>query len=254
MDAFAHNYRFLAIDQGNSFVKLFLMEQGLTVASCRLPAGDADAILAFIEAWRPDCGAFCSVGRKDARLLESLRQSMPGPFLIVGHSTPLPIGVVYDTPESLGLDRVALAAGAAAMCPAEALMVVDAGTAVTLDAVDASPAFVGGRISAGLRLRINALHDHTAALPVIPLLGDTPVAGRSTATSIRSGAILGLAAEISETFFHYSTSFGCSRLLLAGGDAEAIAPHISPSVPMLQVPDLMARGLLDIFIHNEKAF
>lgn len=251
MGADVKNMRFLAVDQGNSFVKLYLMEDGLTVSSSRLRADDADSILAFIDAWKPDCGAFCSVGRKDARLLESLRLALPGPLLILGHSTPLPVGADYDTPSTLGLDRLALAAGAAAMIPGESLVVVDAGTAVTLDVVDATRGFLGGRISAGIRMRLEALHAHTAALPLIPLLGDTPVAGRSTDTSLRSGAILGLAGEISETFRHYSTSFGCSRLILTGGDAETLAPRISPDVPVISVPDLMARGLLDIFIYNE---
>lgn len=246
------NMRFLALDQGNSFIKLYLMEDGATVSSCRLNADDADAVLAFIDAWRPDSGAFCSVGRKDPRLLESLRLSLPGSLLIFNHSTPLPLGVSYDTPDSLGLDRIALAAGAAKAFPGETVAVVDAGTAVTLDVVDSSPAFIGGRISAGLRMRIEALHAHTAALPSIPLLGDTPVAGTSTATSLRSGALLGLAGEISETFRQYRTSFGCSRLILTGGDAEYLAPRISPDVPVVSVPDLIARGLLDIFIHNEK--
>lgn len=245
------NMRFLAVDQGNSFVKMYLMENGATVGSCRLDAGDSDAIVSFVDAWKPDCAAFCSVGRKDARLLESLRIALPGSLLILSHSTPLPLRVNYDTPDTLGLDRIALATGAAAMFPGESLVVVDAGTAVTLDVVDSSPAFDGGRISAGLRLRLDALHSHTAALPRIPLLGDTPVAGLSTITSLRSGALLGLAAEISETFRQYSASFGCSRLILTGGDAESLAPRISSDVPAVTVPDLMARGLLDIFIYNE---
>lgn len=245
------NMRFLAVDQGNSYVKLYLMEEGATVSSCRLKSDDTESILAFMDAWRPDCGAFCTVGRKDARLLESLRLALSGSLLILGNKTPLPVGVAYGTPDTLGLDRLALAAGAASMFPGEALAVVDAGTAVTLDVVDSSPAFVGGRISAGLRLRLNALHDHTAALPLIPLVGDTPVAGNSTVTSLRSGAILGLAGEISETYRQYAASFGCSRLLLTGGDAETLAPRISPDVPALSVPDLIARGLLDIFLYNE---
>lgn len=246
-----NDMRFLAVDQGNSFIKLSLMEGGLTVSSCRLRSGDSDAVMAFIDLWRPDCGAFCSVGRKDARLLESLRLALSGPLLILSHSTPLPLKVEYDTPDTLGLDRLTLAAGAASMFPGETLAVVDAGTAVTLDVVGAAPSFLGGRISAGLRLRIDALHSHTAALPVVPVVGDTPLVGRSTDTSLRSGALLGLAGEISETFRQYSAAFGCSRLLLTGGDADAIAPRLSSDVAALTVPDLMARGLLDIFIYNE---
>lgn len=272
------NRRFLAVDQGNSFCKLSLFEDETPLEICRIPTEDSESVFSVVESWHPDCGAFCSVGHIDPRLVESLRIAVGGHFLLLSHSTPLPINIEYATPDTLGLDRVALAAGAASLYPGQNIMVVDAGTAVTLDVVMSSPSslkstktptspktmttmttmktltttsFLGGRISPGLLLRLEALNGHTAALPLISADGPMPVAGYSTETSIRSGVIGGLANEIVATFREYNDAFGCSRLAFTGGDAGILYKLISSRIPADHVPDLMARGLLYIYNHNE---
>lgn len=262
------NRRFLAVDQGNSFCKLSLFEDQTPLEICRIPTEDSESVFSVVESWCPDCGAFCSVGHIDPRLVESLRIAVGGQFLLLSHSTPLPITVEYATPATLGLDRVALAAGAASLYPGQNIMVVDAGTAVTLDVVRAShssvktmttlktttmttTSFLGGRISPGLLLRLEALNGHTAALPLVSADGPMPVAGYSTETSIRSGVIGGLANEIVATFREYNEAFGCSRLAFTGGDAGILYKLISSRIPADHVPDLMARGLLYIYNHNE---
>lgn len=257
----ATSQRFLAVDQGNSFFKLSLFIGGRLEEVCRIPAAEADEIFAVVDSWSPDCGCFCSVGRIDSRLVESLRLAVGGNLLVLSHSTPLPVGIEYSTPSTLGLDRVALAAGASSLCGGENVIVVDAGTAVTLDVVVAhgpadeagglSATYKGGRIAPGLRLRFESLHQYTAALPLVDSEGEIPLAGDSTATSIRSGVVLGLADEIVETFRQYSHAFGCTRMLLTGGDAQILIKLISPRIPAVYVPDLMAKGLLYIYNYNE---
>lgn len=243
--------RFAAIDQGNTLIKLTLLEGGRSLEVCRYSPDELEPIFSTLDRWGADCGAFCSVGRLDPRMVESLRIALGGKLLVLSRSTALPLEIDYATPSTLGLDRIALAAGAAALYPGESVAVVDAGTAVTLDVVDGRPAFRGGRITAGLRLRFEALHSHTAALPLVDAYGDTPVAGLSTETAIRSGVVLGLADEITETFRRYGDAYGCGRLLLTGGDAALLAPHIKSRIPADHVSDLMALGLFYIFKHNE---
>ena len=243
--------RFLAVDQGNSLLKLTLLEEGESSESCRFSSEAMEDIISVVERWKPDCGAFCSVGRIDPRLVESLRLSVDGNLLILSRSTRLPIGIDYATPATLGLDRVALAAGAASIYKGEALAVADAGTAVTVDVLDSDRTFLGGRITAGLRLRFDALHARTSALPLLDPEGSLPVAGDSTETCIRSGVVLGLADELTETFRQYKDTFGCSRLVLTGGDAALLTGCINSRIPVDHVPDLMARGLLYIYNYNE---
>lgn len=243
--------RFLAIDQGNTLLKLTLFEDGELQQVCRFSSDAMEDVLPFVEKCSPDCGAFCSVGKIDSRLVESLRLALGGRLLILSRSTHLPIGIDYSTPSTLGLDRIALAVGASRLYAGQSLMVVDAGTAVTLDVVDSTPAFKGGRITAGLRLRFCALHAHTSALPLLNADGPLPILGDTTATSIRSGVVLGLADEITETFREYKEHFGCGRLLLTGGDSGILSDCIKSRIPAGHVPDLMALGLLYIYKHNE---
>lgn len=247
-----HTERFLAVDQGNSSFKLSLFADSELVEECRVPAGSAEEIFGVVERLSPSSGAFCSVGRFDPRIVESLRIALGGNLLVLSRSTPLPIGVRYSTPSTLGLDRIALAVGAASLFPGENLAVADAGTALTLDVVDSSPAFIGGRISPGVCLRFASLHDFTAALPLVDSSGYVPLAGDSTDTSIRAGVVGGLADEVVETFRRYAAAFSCSRLLITGGDAHLLFDKISNRIPAVHVRDLMARGLLYIYNYNEK--
>lgn len=243
--------RFIAIDQGNTRLKLTLIDDGETKESRGFSPEAMDEVFSTVEQWNPDCGAFCSTGRIDPRTVESLRMALGGRLLVLSRHTTLPIGIDYGTPGTLGLDRVALAAGAARIYPGEGIAIVDAGTAVTLDVVDMDATFRGGRITAGMRLRFEALHTYTAALPLIEADGPVPVAGDTTATAIRSGVVMGLADEITETFRQYKENYGCARLALTGGDAGVLAEHIKTRIPADLVPDLMAQGLLYIYKHNE---
>lgn len=257
------NRRFLAVDQGNSFLKLSLFEDGSLSDTCRIAVADAERIFGVVDSWRPDCGVFCTVKHLDPRIVESLRMALGGNLLVFSHTTPLPFKVDYSTPSTLGLDRLALASGALCLYPEESVVIVDAGTAVTLDVMsyhssaqpDAcrndAPVFFGGRIAPGIGMRFESLHHFTDALPLVNAFGELPLTGHSTDTSIRSGVILGLADEIVETFRQYSEIYGCSRLLLTGGDAELLIKLISSRIPAVHVPDLMANGLLYIYNYNE---
>lgn len=242
--------RFLAVDQGNTMLKLTLLEEGELKEVCRFSANSVEDIFAVVERWKPDCGAFCSVGKIDSRMVESLRLALEGRLLILSRSTKLPIRIDYATPSTLGLDRVALAVGAAMMYKGKTLMVADAGTAVTLDLVDAEPAFRGGRISPGLRLRFESLHQQTSALPMVEAAGLIPIVGDTTDTCIRSGVVMGLSDEIVGTYHQYKKIYGCERLVLTGGDAGLLASCINSRVPTDHVADLMAMGLLYIYNYN----
>ena len=79
----------------------------------------------------------------------------------------MPIRNVYRTPQTLGRDRLAAAVGATVLFPGRNVLIVDFGTAVTIDLVTADATYRGGCISPGVQLRFGALHDHTAALPLV---------------------------------------------------------------------------------------
>ncbi|MDE7159640.1 MAG: type III pantothenate kinase [Muribaculaceae bacterium] len=250
----------LTVDQGNTAIKLDLWqgapeEEWTHVDHLAISPDETDAILAWIEAHAPQGGIYCSVGRMDVRLIETLRCLLGDRLLVLTHSVPLPIGVRYDTPSTLGADRVAAACGAHALLPGRDCVIADAGTALTVDRLTADGFFAGGTISPGLSLRLRSLHDHTSRLPLLSTAdidpADIPALGYDTRTSILSGAIRGAAAEIALALPRGEAPL----LILTGGDAPLLAPIVRSLLPdsatMLALPRLMSRGLLSIYFHNE---
>lgn len=249
----------LTVDCGNSRVKASLFKGESLVASTAMDTLSAHETIAL---WNgedaPAGGILCCVGHTPkASEVESLSDALSGQFLVFNHSTPLPVGIRYDTPETLGLDRIAGACGAASMYPGESVLVADAGTALTLDIVDGGATFRGGNISPGVSLRLRALNGFTSALPLVEKEGRLYGFGRDTETALRGGAVGGTADEIIAAALRGHRNFGVTRLLLTGGDARLLLPILSDytsritDFPEIRLcPDIVGRGLVSIFNHN----
>ena len=139
----------------------------------------------------------------------------------------LPIGMKYKTPETLGADRLIAAIAACSYFPNKPVMVVDAGTAITYDCVDAAGNFLGGGISPGVGMRFRALHQFTARLPLVELAETFPEIGASTEESIRTGAQGGAVAEVQGVIHRYSEKLGSElKVFLTGGDAQVFEKHV----------------------------
>jgi len=162
-------------------------------------------------------------------------------------STPLPITIGYDTPETLGVDRIAAAVGAYTLYPGEEVLIADIGTAATYDRLTADGCFAGGNIAPGIGMRLRALSRFTARLPLIDSKGRTQLFGTSTETAMRSGAVNGIVAEIN---YYFSQLPKGARLLLAGGWAQDIECRIKELNPQT-VPMLVSIGLNRILSYNE---
>jgi type III pantothenate kinase len=156
-------------------------------------------------------------------------------------------GVVngYAVPGQLGADRwAALVAarqrvGAAELFPAP-VIVVNAGTAVTIDALDAGGCFRGGVILPGLRLMLRALADHTSGLKTAPgRYEDFPT---NTADALYSGAVQAICGAIEQARGRMQRADGAVKCLLAGGAAAEIAPHLSGEPEV--VDNLVLEGVL----------
>ena len=163
----------------------------------------------------------------------------------------LPVRVEYATRGSLGNDRVAAALGASVLIPGEAALVVDAGTAVTIDLVDCEGNFLGGNIAPGMRLRFKSLSYETSQLPMVDENGDMPEFGCDTMSAIRCGVVGGMVSEIADAFRRASELYGCSRIVITGSDGNVLAPLLEKrGLPVLMDPDLVGRGLLSFYEYN----
>ena len=130
----------------------------------------------------------------------------------------------------------------------ENLLVVDAGSCVTYEACTPDT-YHGGNIAPGLRMRLRAMHEHTARLPEVEPDGDMPLFGNSTATAIRCGALRGIQYEIEGCARAMEQHYGKTRLILTGGDA----PLINKTLNIEAIVDrsLVLRGLNHILQYNE---
>ncbi len=136
----------------------------------------------------------------------------------------LPMPILYNSPETLGNDRRALAVAAYHSFPKQHCLVLDLGTALTADFVDRDGNYHGGAISPGLKMRFKALNRFTASLPLIDWSGlNFPhLIGDSTENSILSGVVRGYAAEISAWIGQYEEQFGVINTVITGGDASLL--------------------------------
>lgn len=148
----------------------------------------------------------------------------------VSHHDPFPFLNAYATPNTLGIDRMVLASGATIRYPNQNRLVIDAGTCVTYDFISQDDVYLGGAISPGLRLRYQSLNRFTAALPLLESECPDYFIGNSTANSIHSGVVNGLAHEIDGFIEEYRLRYPNFIIILTGGDAEFLAKRLKNTI------------------------
>jgi len=153
----------------------------------------------------------------------------------------------YRTPQTLGLDRLAAVIGAQALFPGKANLVIDGGTCITYDHIDAAGNYFGGSISPGLQMRYKAVNHYTSALPLLEADGDfNENVGKDTKSAITSGVQNGIKFEMLGFIESYFEAQKPMNILLTGGDSiffdtllknSIFAPHIKIE------PQLVLSGL-----------
>ena len=149
---------------------------------------------------------------------------------LVSHSDVFPFVNRYETPLTLGIDRMVLAAGAVLGFPDQNRLVIDAGTCVTYDFVDKDNNYLGGAISPGIRLRYEALHHYTAKLPLLSLEIPEHFIGNSTAQAIHSGVVNGVINEIDGFIDQYKELYSNFTIILTGGDTVFLAKRLKNTI------------------------
>ena len=157
------------------------------------------------------------------------------------------MSILYDNPKEAGADRIADAVGAFDLFGGPCV-VVDFGTATTIDAVSAKGEYLGGAIVPGLEISLDALFERTAALRRVELAEPRGVIARSTAESIRSGAVYGYAAQVDGITRRIMDSIGPATVVATGGLAAFVA-RVSETIGKVE-PWLTLHGLRLIFERN----
>lgn len=238
---------YLAIDIGNTSQKLALFDQnGRQCQWLRKERLTPEDLQQLFSQYPVKAAILSSVGDEAAPLEEFLKARVPTYRLT--SDLQLPVTLCYATPASLGADRIASAAGAHALFPDCNVLVVQAGTCLVTDLVTAAGQYLGGTIAPGLRMRLRALPQFTAHLP---LLDPEPVdylVGNSTTQSILSGVVNGYVCEIQGMIYRYETQYPGLKVVLSGGDAPLLESSLKNSIFAAQ--NLVLLGLYEILHFN----
>jgi type III pantothenate kinase len=231
----------LAVDIGNTRIKTAHFDAGGNCLSRKVYGHDETA--AVQAEMRALGGGLVS----NVSALPDSDFLLPG-YRLLSHALPLPLEIDYDTRETLGSDRLALACGAAFLYPGQHLLVISAGTCITYDLIESGRIYRGGAISPGLMMRFRSLKHFTGRLPEIAPAENFTFPGKSTEASIRAGVQGGLQAEVSQRIEETAGQFNDLVALITGGDAGWLS--LSPQKKIFAAPDLLLFGLFQIDTHH----
>ncbi|GAA5509811.1 type III pantothenate kinase [Novipirellula caenicola] len=265
----------IAVDVGNTAVKLSLRSNSMPSSAVTADEANSDwihqsfaldrsrwcdSVVDWVrEQTRDDSDAWqwriASVNQRASDpLWKQVEQSFPQSTRRLISYRDVPMAIDVDSPAQLGIDRL-LSAFAAHNRYAAPLIVIDAGSAVTVDWVNTEGAFAGGAILPGLTLQTNALTMGTAALPMIDWQNPDVVSipGRNTVAAIRLGVLTSVTASIDRLIAFYCEQSAVDGhtaaekppvVILCGGDAAVISPHIQSK--HVTHAHLVCQGLLDL--------
>ena len=220
----------LTIDVGNTRIKGAVFENNSLVEQFRFePKALQNGIESILNKYPSTSDlVVASVGNFDKNDFLSFSNQIA--IYFISHTDPFPFLNAYATPNTLGIDRMVLAAGATLRYPNHNRLVIDAGTCVTYDFVSQDDVYLGGAISPGLRLRYESLHNYTAKLPLLESECPDYFIGNSTANAIHSGIVNGLAHEMDGFIEEYRTRYSNFIIILTGGDAEFLAKRLKNTI------------------------
>lgn len=225
---------YLVLDIGNTSVKAALMAHDTCHSLTHIPCttGHAAAI-DWAAAMAPLLTAPCSavlISDVGAPCIEreAWLRDLGCPIFRLTTATPSAAHFLQGIPAGYGADRLA-ADIAARHCVSDApLLVIDAGTCITYDIIGADGRLLGGSITPGAALRLQAMHDHTAALPLISVEGADPVEGYDTATAMRGGVMHGVRWEIEGYIRHVMARYPDLRVFGTGGGFPTLCADLTP--------------------------
>lgn len=229
------------IDAGNTLIKTAVYNSNGLLAIDYHSQWQVETINDILSLYNEitDC-LICST-REVPVWLERVMKENDINYTQLTHLVPMPIKIDYETPETLGKDRIAAAVGAAYRFPGMNVLAIDAGTALTIDLVTAEGFFAGGNISPGLRMRFTALHQQTFSLPEVQPTGEVPLIGKNTRDAILAGVVNGLCYEIDNSINSLNNKYNDLRVIMTGGDAAYLSARLKN--PIFVEENLVLNGL-----------
>jgi type III pantothenate kinase len=236
----------LVIDLGNTLVKCAVFEDSTMVdffVFKEFDKASASSILAKFKGIRSVIlSSVINQSEEVAGFFKHLN------FYCFDRNSPLPLKNLYQSPESLGYDRIAGAVAGNNRFPDQNVLIIDAGTCLKFDFVNKDNAYLGGAISPGMNMRYKALHTFTAKLPLISYSEKVEVMGTTTQESITSGVQQGMLEEIKGRITSLREKYNDLQIVATGGDWIYFDKEFKNSI--FADPYLVLKGLNIILNYN----
>ena len=243
----------LTIDQGNSRTKVALFDDnGRIVKNFIYKSFAASDIEKLFSLYPITDSIISSVVNIEPAVVNALHRRSKH-FVLFDHDTPIPIRNGYNSPETLGQDRLAAAVGASFLCPKQNILIIDAGSAITYDFVSDAGEYVGGNIAPGIKMRLTMLHRMTKKLPLVEVEENEllPLFGKTTRDAIAAGVIRGIVYEVKGYIRSLNAQLQQLTVLLTGGNAPFIANN-SRNTSFTLEKNLVLIGLNQILEFNKR--
>ncbi|HVG41684.1 MAG TPA: type III pantothenate kinase [Chitinophagaceae bacterium] len=236
----------LCLDFGNTRLKAALFIDNELKEIIVLNDDPVTDIKNILEHQKPQASILSSVINHDIAIENLLQSNIR--FHKLSNTSKLPFTIPVGKPETVGADRLAIAAAAVHLFPAQNNLVIALGSCITYNFINKQHQLIGGSISPGTEMRLKALHHYTAKLPLVQAHWNVPLIGYDTATNIQSGVILGMAKEIDGIVEEYKKRFSNFNAVLTGGDIPFFEPHVKSKI--FADPHLIFKGLYAISQYN----
>jgi type III pantothenate kinase len=240
----------LAVDIGNTRTKLGIFQQRTLKEVITISNSEIPALPTLLNVTQVQACIVSSVNKEAEKRWDFEQESFD--VLYLDHKTSLPIQLVYQTPDTLGKDRIAAVVGAEMLFPEQAKLVIDIGTCITYDFLTADKRYLGGAISPGIQMRLKSMHQFTNQLPLINWgEEDLPqLTGSSTITSMLSGVVNGILKELQGFESDYKKQYPQLKTVITGGDASFFEKELKNGI--FADPNLVLKGLNEILIYNSR--
>ena len=236
----------LIIDIGNSRTKLAVIEENTILKKITCTSKSiANNVKKLRKEYAVKNCIISSVSKFDTSKLKTFDGL--NKVIQLDHNTKIPFINEYNSPSTLGVDRIALASAAITNYPKQNVLVIDSGTCITYDFINSNKEYLGGAISPGIVLRYKSLHEYTANLPLLEQ-NNFELIGKDTESSLHSGVLNGYILEIDGVINQYKMNFQNLTVVLTGGDTNFLAEKLKSTI--FANPNFLLEGLNSILIHN----
>lgn len=233
----------LCADIGNSALKLGIFDSNGMVDYIRVSKNEIENIPPFLDNYTLEKVLISSVRRDISFFTDLFEDSVK--LEVLSYTTPSSMQLEYDTPETLGVDRIAAALGAKSLFENENCIIIDIGTCMTLDFLSDKGLFQGGNISPGMRMRLLAMHEMTSKLPLVPDQYHAELLGKNTDMALQNGAFYGILFEIKGFIEEITKKYANVKVILTGGAANDFVELIGSEI--FVHPFLILEGLNYIY-------